>query len=221
MKVLICASFYIGPSNVAHLSVHPFIVGERYSDRLGEYTVVGIEGARIRIEYDNGTQTDGAIEVKARIYRNILAEQKVLHPIQTEGYFYFLGFLATNSEFNAEVPPQSQESFEEGYFLLAGERPIEHTEGYFPIHIETTWDKWAPELRIYFPETTLKFEFPPDVETRPGTGPGFLRINNNRFWRLLVKLGFRLGKTHNVDMIRLSIPAKFHSNFDAGLNSIV
>jgi hypothetical protein len=201
---------------VAHSLSHPFIIGERYADRRGDYTVIGIEGDRITIEYDDGMRDGGAIEVKARIYKNILVEQRSLHPIQTEGYFYFLGFLAGHSEFNAEVPPQSQASFEEQHFLLTGIRPRLHSQGYFPIRIETTWDKWAPELRIIFPDVNLRFDLPPDIEIRAGNEPGVVRINNNKFWRLLVRIGFRLGREHNVEMIRASIPSQFREAFDNG-----
>lgn len=200
------------------MAAHPFIIGEMYADRRGEYTVVGIEGRRITIQYRDGTRVEGDIEIKARIYGNILAEQKSLHPIQTGGYFQFLGFLARHSEFNAEVPPQSQPSFEEHYLLLTGTRPIPHSNGYFPISIQTTWDKWGPELRIYFPGSGADLDLPPEVEVRPGNNAGVSRINNNSFWWNLVRVGFRLGRTHETDRIRESIPAQFQATFDAGMH---
>ena len=165
------------------------------------------------VRYDDGTTADADLETKARIVRNMLAENKDLHPIQTVGYFSFLGFLAKYSEFNAEVPPQSKAAFEERYFLFTGTRPEPHAQGYFPIHIRTEWDKWAPELRIYFPEFDQAFDLPPGVEIRPGTNPGIFRINNNRFWWALVRLGFRLGKDHNVEQIRQNIPGPFRNCF--------
>jgi hypothetical protein len=199
------------------MATHPFIIGEMYADRRGEYIVVEIEGRQITIQYANGTRAVGDIEIKARIYGNILAEQRFLHPLQTDGYFRFLGFLARHSEFNAEVPPQSQANFEEHYLLLTGTRPIPHSNGYFPISIQTTRDKWGPELRIYFPEPGPGFDLPPQIEIRPGNNPGIVRINNNWFWWTLVRIGFRLGTVHDVNMIRGHVPAGLRPTFEATL----
>lgn len=195
---------------------HPFIVGERYTDRRGDYVVTKIDGDRMTIEYDNGTKATHDIRIKAQIYKNILAEHRFLHPIQSAGYFRFLGFLSGHSEFNAEVPPQSRQSFEEQYFLLTGTRPQLHSQGYFPIRIETEWDKWAPELRIIFPDVPMDFDLPPDVQIRTGAESGMVRINNNKFWRLLVRIGFRLGRQHNLEMILATIPNEFRAAFEAG-----
>jgi hypothetical protein len=199
---------------------HPFILGEKYADRRGQYTVLAVEGDRLRIRYDSDeVETYGDIVIKARIFKNILSEQRNLHPIQTDRYFFFLGFLAKHGEFQAEVPPQSQANFEEHYKLLVGETPLIHRDGYFPIEIETTWDKWGPELRIYFPEIDdNRIDLPGSVDPRPASAPETLRINNNGFWWKLVALGFRLGRCHDVGKIRASIPAKFHANYEEGLH---
>jgi hypothetical protein len=53
----------------------PFIVGETYVDRLGEFKVVAIEGKQVVIEYADGQRTASNIEQKALIYRNILLER--------------------------------------------------------------------------------------------------------------------------------------------------
>lgn len=196
---------------------HPFVIGERYSDRRGEYRVIEIKEKVMTIEYEDGARAENNIDVKERIYRNILAEHKVLHPILSESYFNFMGFLARTSDFNAEVPPQSQTAFEERYYLLTGTRPRPHQEGYFPISIRTTWDKWAPELRIYFPKLDSNFDLPPEVEVRAGNEPGIQRINNNRFWWNLVTAGFRLGRAHEITKIRAGVPAKFRDTFSAAL----
>lgn len=201
-------------------SAHPFIIGERYVGRRGEYTVVGIDGNLLRIVYDDGTQAEGEIEIWARVYRNILAEYKALHPRQSDGYFCFLGFLSKQGDFQAEVPPQSRDGFEERYSLLTGQRPNQHSQGYYPIHIDTIWDKWAPELRIYFPETHSTFDLPPGVEVRAGHEATSVRINNNRFWWQLVGIGFRLGREHDVNRIRESIPSKNRPSFDAGMKMV-
>jgi hypothetical protein len=198
---------------------NPFIVGERYLDRKGEYTITRLEGGKVAYRYDDGTEKVSDVEVKARIYLSILAEQKSVHPYQSSRYFWSIGFLARHGEFQAEVPPQSREGFEENYLMLAGTRPTLHNRGYYPIHIRTTCDKWGPELRIYFPDKGHKMDFPADVEVHPGNEPGVLRINNNRFWWQLVRAGFRLGLHHQIDRIREGVPIKYQSDFEGGFGS--
>jgi hypothetical protein len=195
---------------------HPFIVGETYLDRRGEYEVRRVDGSRMTIRYADGKEETADVAIKARIYQNILSEQTSLHPHQSEGYFETLAFLAKSAEFQAEVPPQSQANFEEKYFMLTGARPQVGRDGYFPISIVTTYDKWGPELRIYFPDSGRRLEFPSGVDVRGGHAPGMLRINNNDFWWKLVRVGFRLGSRHDVSTIRASIPPKYVTAFDAG-----
>ena len=196
---------------------NPFIVGERYLDRKGEYTVTRLEGGKVAYRYDDGTEKISDVELKSRIYLNILTEQKSVHPYQSSQYFWGIGFLARRSEFQAEVPPQSREGFEENYLILTGTRPTPHDRGYYPIHIRTTYDKWGPELRIYFPDKGHKIDLPAHAEIRPGNEAGVLRINNNRFWWQLVRAGFRLGVHHEVERIREGIPVKYQPDFEKGL----
>jgi hypothetical protein len=196
---------------------HLFVVGEGYRDRLGEFTVKNIENNKITIEYDNGTRAIRDIEILERVCRNVLIEQRGMHPFQSNDYFRLVGYLAAHADFQAEVPPQSQRGFEEQYLLVTGTRPTEHSQGYYPIQIVTVWDKWGAELRIYFPQTNVIFDLPPRVEIRSGSAPGILRINNNQFWWQLVRVGFRLGKVHDIDSLRRTIPPQYLDNFENGL----
>jgi hypothetical protein len=196
---------------------HPFIVGEKYLDRRGEYEVRRLEASKMTIRYADGKEETADTAIKARIYQNILSEQTSLHPYQSEEYFATLAVLAKTAEFQAEVPPQAQANFDERYFMLAGLRPQVGRDGYFPISIRTTYDKWGPELRIYFPHRGPRLEFPPSVDVRDGHAPGMLRINNNDFWWKLVRIGFRLGSRHDIATIRASVPSKYLTAFEATL----
>jgi len=60
----------------------PFIVGETYSDRLGDYRVISLEGNRLVFEYTDGRRSEGTIEQKALIYRNILLEKNSPQPVR-------------------------------------------------------------------------------------------------------------------------------------------
>jgi len=196
---------------------HPFIVGERYFDRNGEYTVVRIDGDRITVRYDNDREAEGNLEDRARIYRNMVAEYRVPHPLISTGYFRMLGFLAAHAEFQAEVPPQSQQAFEENYYSLTATRPVLHQRGYYPIQVQQPGDKWGPELRIYLPEPGIDFELPVSVQLRAANAPDLVRINNNTFWWQLVRIGFRLGRTHLTETIRGTVPPAYSGAFEAGL----
>lgn len=54
----------------------PFIIGDTYADRIGEYKVVSLEGNRIVFEYGDGRRLEGDAKQKALIYGNILLEKK-------------------------------------------------------------------------------------------------------------------------------------------------
>jgi hypothetical protein len=170
----------------------------------------------VTYRYENGKEQTGLIADKARIYRNMLGEDRHLYPFQSEGFFRAIGIFAAHADFQAEVPPQSQRGFEENYYTLTGVRPIPHNDGYYPIEVATSRDKWGPELRIYFPDRSDPLELPPGVEIRSGKADGLIRINSNHLWWQLVRAGFRLGKQQHADAIRATIPAQFVGDFNEG-----
>jgi hypothetical protein len=53
----------------------PFIVGQKYYDRDGEYRVTAIDENRLTIERSDGRRTIGDAALKARIHRNVLMER--------------------------------------------------------------------------------------------------------------------------------------------------
>ena len=198
------------------MPAYPFLVGDQYFDRRGNYEVLEIQGDKIRIRYDTGQELMADIKVKARIYGNILSEGRSLHPHQSAAYFRTLGFLARSGVFHAEVPQRHQAQFEEKYRNMTGCRPVLNKDKYFPIDVVRDYDKWGPELRIYLPDRD-DVEFPQDVKLVSGTALGTSRINNNNYWWQLVRVGFRLGTGHDVENIRASVPLDFRAEFDEGL----
>jgi hypothetical protein len=54
-----------------------FEVGEQYRNRRGEYKVVGLDGSRMVIQYADGGLLRTTVEMQARIWRNIQAEERV------------------------------------------------------------------------------------------------------------------------------------------------
>jgi hypothetical protein len=61
----------------------PFVIGEIYTDRLGEYKVVSLNGDRMVIEYADGTRKEATTKVKADIYSNIQLEKGCSRSTQT------------------------------------------------------------------------------------------------------------------------------------------
>lgn len=50
---------------------HPFLVGEQYQNRDGEYHVVSIDEPNMVIRYLDGTIVESSIILQARIWENI------------------------------------------------------------------------------------------------------------------------------------------------------
>jgi hypothetical protein len=53
----------------------PFVVGQNYRDREGEYTVIATDRDRVTIERPDGRRTIENAALKARIHRNVIVER--------------------------------------------------------------------------------------------------------------------------------------------------
>ncbi len=180
--------------------------------------MVNVDDETMLIRYDDGNEVRQSIEIKARIFENIIGEQQLRHPWQNKDYFQSLGFMSKRAEFHAEVPPQSRARFEEHYRLFTGLRPLPHENKYFPIETDDNYQKWGPELRIYIPvPANFKLVLPPEVLLRSSPDPGVVRINSNDFWWQLVRVGFRLGSVHKIQSIVGSVPKEYQSHFRSGM----
>lgn len=197
-------------------SKESFSVGGYYRDRKQGYSVLSLDPDGMTVQFDDGTRRkldDSQIAIKARIYRNIVGEERQNHPEATEEYFRTLGYLSANGRFEAELPARSVSGFLDHYHHSTDERvSTEHNS----VILLGDVDKWGPELRIYFPVPSFKTDFGPNVDVRSAQTPDNLRINNNAFWNRLIGLGYRLGKSHDVDAIRQTVPLAMHSVFDEG-----
>ena len=54
----------------------PFVVGHKYHDRDGEYTVIATARDQVTIERPDGRRTTANAELKARIHRNVIGERE-------------------------------------------------------------------------------------------------------------------------------------------------
>ncbi len=64
---------------------HPFEVGGKYRNRHGEYEVINLEGPKMVIRYSNGNSLETTVELQARIWWNIQAEQNMKSPTHKPG----------------------------------------------------------------------------------------------------------------------------------------
>lgn len=201
-----------------------FLVGGRYANRKGEYEVLRIQGNKMWVRYDDGTEQELTVEIQARIAVNMALEVEQLVPYKSskaqERFYFSLGFLAARAtKLEAFVPSHALKGFDSSYGLIKGQGPAFEQEGLY-VH-EPKVDKWGCELRVTFratPEEIDSLDFGPDVDVvEEPSKPGVLwRINNNGFWWRLLKFGFDVGSQQNVDIVKARIPIKYREIFSQG-----
>ena len=53
-----------------------FEVNGKYANRIGQYTVLSIGPSKMKVRYDDGTETELSIGIQERIWENIVAERE-------------------------------------------------------------------------------------------------------------------------------------------------
>ena len=138
-----------------------------------------------------------------------------------EDFFVVLGYLSSPDrmcKLDAEVPFDKEQKFKDKYAELSGITPRVDDHNFF------LWpegaNKWSVELRIYFranrdniPHAILDMIVTP----RPHTAYN-CRINNNKFIWELIKHGFLLGDTQDVQRIRERVPPEHIFSFERGFS---
>lgn len=202
-----------------------FVIGRRYTNRIGTYEVLDLGPEGMVVRYDDGREdTIANLRIQERIVRNVRlgAAGVAAYPLEdmrNAGYFWALGFLAGRGRFEAMVPKRAQRGFEKRYEGVKGSRPVPGEDMYY-LHPDPATDKWGSELRISFdapPDEMDRMDFASDVDVVEGAALNEHRINNNRFvWRLF-QAGFSLGADQDAQAIRTSVPTEFREDFDEGL----
>ncbi|TET41605.1 MAG: hypothetical protein E3J60_04185 [Dehalococcoidia bacterium] len=206
-----------------------FVVGRRYSNRLGEYEVLEIQVDKMRIRYDNGAEQQVSVQIQARIATNMARQASALSPYsatfqhRNDVFFFTLGFLTSRvTILEAFVPPQSVHGFSADYHNIKGSNPSQGQKG-LVLHPQGS-NKWGSELRTTFRATfdeLTHLDFGPDINVLDDPlNPGInVRINNNSFWWKLLGFGFEMGAAQDLDNIRSHIPIKYRNQFDNGLKA--
>jgi hypothetical protein len=136
-------------------------------------------------------------------YRNFSYES-------TEEFWKSIGFLASHAELVAFVVEKNEDSFLQRYYELKEREPLRFT-------LISNPKQWGNELRVIVePSWNLTLG-----NIIPVTGNTENRINfnsNSLVWWLL-ELGFDLGRNHDVESIRSSVPNEFKEAFDEGYSS--
>ena len=208
---------------------HPvFTIGRRYFNRRGEYEVLKIDGDKLYIKYDDGTEQQASALTQARIAQNMAIETSIVSPypvnLQSRNYSFFftVGFLAVRATMlEAIVPPHALDGFTQDYFRIKGVKPKQGQPGLYVHRPEA--DKWGCELRVTFRATNEKafnLDFGPHVHcVADPANPGLSwRINNNGFWWRLLKFGFEMGPIQDASVIRSRVPVGYKKQFDLGHN---
>lgn len=135
--------------------------------------------------------------------------------------FRSIGFLAKRATLlEAIVHPRAQAGFIETYNSIVGRNPLAGQDGYY-VHVPEA-DKWGNELRITLDANDREItglDFGSDVETvvNPGSQGYSWRINRNAFWWYLLRLGFQMGHTQDIQQIESRIPHPYRNDFHEGL----
>lgn len=76
---------------------HPFRVGERYRNRIGEYTVIELTESKMVTRFDDGREFTADIGIQARIWQNLLDDSRLGAPAH-----------GPDMQFTASTDPESR-----------------------------------------------------------------------------------------------------------------
>lgn len=204
-----------------------FLVGGRYRNRNQSYEVLEFRNGQIKRRNDDQTEDWVEAELAARIHTNIQREEAGAFPRQlpagrNDDFAWTSGVIARHGELHAEVPPQSWRGFEHTYRATTGDHNIANEPCVFQIAVGGN-NKWGSELRIYIPIRfcgNQRFVLPEFVNLVDANVPENKRINNNEFWwHLVERLGFRAGRVQNQNQIESRLPNNVRHSFRDGFQT--
>lgn len=175
---------------------------DRYLDRRGEYQVYDLIGTdTVRYFYlDDPLKTlhMAELEVKRRIYQNVLADQAKTRMAVRQYEFLgqpdvdkFVEVLIDHGRINVDVPAAKLDAFRDRYYTLTGTWPSDDA-----IALDVCANKWGLALKVEFPHR-FRDQVPTQFTITNGDRM-YLAISNNRFIWELIEIGFRLGIQHRV-----------------------
>ena len=214
------------PENIA------FEVGHSYKGHKGWFIVEENNGPKLTVLYEkNGNDFDDkrvgpdTVMYQRMVSRIMREEARVIPYAKDEDYnqkyFKSLGSLAKYATISAQVPPHSEKKFDSNYYDIKSKDPEKEKGSYYYFCSDKTW---GPTIRIRFkaPKDLSLDNFvfwPFQIEIRL-ISDNEVEMNSINWGLDLLRMGFNLGKKHNIKMILSNIPDKYRNDFQNGLNII-
>lgn len=212
----------------AKMTSADFVVDGVFSNSFGNYKVVAVDGGKMTVEYLTGEKagqqqnldTAGQAKVIRNRHARELQEMK-MRDINLNGRneAFTLGYLAQNAYCFVRVKESSRQWFEATYRKLTGaDAPTPNVDGHYYSVISDDVDGQGNYFNIGFPtppdciKNTLSFG---DESAIHWDSLGSSSVYNSMNYVLnLFRLGFRIGKNHEVDTTRVKVEDK--DSFDKG-----
>lgn len=208
-----------------------FQVGIESHNLNGNYRVLSVNGDKMDVLYLDGRK-NGIIQTldiagQIKHLRNEHArEESALRmstlPFITDDESFTLGYLAQHAMIFIRVKSSRQQWFEETYRKLTGTQPpLPNIEGnYYTVssdEVEGSWDYWhvmfpAPHDEV---KPHLVFSGDPERHVFWDQWGQFSKYNDRNYVLNLFRMGFRMGKHHEIDVIRSKVgkPDLFDEGF--------
>ena len=187
-----------------------WVVGNSVVTAKGKCTVVFVGEGAVRLRDEAGGEFDlimrepAPIAAERKTRRSSLSQPidaRMLSPA-------VVGFLLSRATLYAEVKVDRQERFVDKYKFSEGD-----DMGCFLLIQDK---KWGNELRIRIRASKYEVEALGIADLLIDGGSGTFEINSNRLWWKLHGIGFKLGKSHDLQVIRGAMDDV--AEFDRGCN---
>jgi len=202
-----------------------FHIGDTYSNRRFQYTIVGLKQDKLLVILDDGSNCELDARLQSTIIQNMNTEMNTLigdtitgNTSLSKAFNYTLGFLTKRARLIAEIPQQSVARFESEYYKIKNRKITMNAHGYTVLK-GTNVNKWGPELRIFFSASEIEIVslyFGDYVEVRSGGSINEHRINNNRFVYKLLTIGFDFVQNQDFNLILQNIHPTYKNDFIHG-----
>lgn len=136
-------------------------------------------------------------------------------------FYKTLGYLAKNATLYIKLLPKNVGIFYDEFFELKGYDPVEESGVFCILQENEKSSPWSNELSV-FVELPKGWELntgnieSENLKNKRGSRATF---NSTSWVWWLLEQGFNLGRVHNIEQIRSSVPDWFKESFDSGVNN--
>lgn len=207
-----------------------FEEGVQRTNRLGNYKVLSIHGNIMDVVYLDGHRKNTVQTLEIAGQAKVIHNEKVrelqalkMSDLNLQGgdEAFTLGYLTNHSMIFVRVKECRQPWFTETYHKLTGvQTPTPNVEGHYytvsPDDVTGSWDYW----HVMFPapidaiKAHMVFSGDPERQVYWDQWGEYSKYNDRNYVLNLFRLGFRLGKEHDPDLVRSKVEDK--DGFDNG-----